>query len=121
MKRPAYKSAAYRAEVAAGMHSRNGRPHIFVQQVLKRHGTVTAWARIHCSRCCMGEAWHAYGGAGHRFVSLPIATASSWYSRRSKKSIPRRWAELIASEFVDETSGKSLVPATGRTWPNGIL
>ena len=100
MKRPAYKSAAYRAEVAAGMHSRNGRPHIFVQRVLKRHGTVTAWAKLR---------------------RVPVSTVASWYSRRSKKSIPRRWADLIASEFVDETSGKSLVPATGRTWPNGIL
>lgn len=88
----------WRASVAAGAHG--VRPHPFVREVLKRYGTVSAWARL-------------------RGVS--VKTVSSWYARRSKKTIPRRWADLIASEFRDEKSGRSLVPATVKTWPNGIL
>lgn len=109
----------WRASVAAGAHG--VRPHPFVREVLKRHGTVRAWAAIHCGTCGKSRAWHAYVAQDHAYRPLPLATASSWTAKGSKKTIPRRWADLIASEFVDEKSGKSLVPATRKTWPNGIL
>lgn len=78
--------------------------HSFVAAVLgdHRYGTVTAWAEAH---------------------DVPLSTVASWYSTnpRSKKTIPRHWADLIASEFLDKESGESLVPATAETWRNGIL
>lgn len=74
--------------------------HPFVREVLKRHGTISAWADAR---------------------KIPMSTVASWYSARRKKTIPRHWADLIASEFRDKLSGKSLLPATRETWPNGIL
>ncbi len=97
---PAFRDKSYRAAVSRGMHYRDQRsPCRFVQELLKQWPSVSSWARAR---------------------KVPLSTVASWYGKR-RKSIPRHWADLIASEFVDKVSGKSLVPATPETWPNGIL
>lgn len=103
------RTAAEKLSISRGMHEafnkrRRALAHPFVEAVLAdpRFGSITAWAE-----------WH----------DVPLSTVASWYSTnpRSKKTIPRLYADLIASEFLDKESGESLVPATTETWRNGIL
>ena len=52
---------------------------------------------------------------------LNVETAKSWLKKspRGARKVPRSWADRIAAEFVDE-KGRSEVPATAASWPNGI-
>lgn len=100
--------------------------HPFVRSVLAdpRWGSITAWAADHCSVCLgrrKAQPIHPNAEPRHVFRTVPLSTVASWYSDKRRKTIPRHWADLIASEFWDRMSGKSRLPANVRTWPNGIL
>ena len=71
---------------------RRGRPTVSKHPFPRAVGNVAAWARKHGLERETVKSWFAVGDAG--------------------RPIPARWAKLIEREHG--------VPATPRTWPNGI-
>lgn len=76
----------------------------FQAALIKRNLSVPEWARA------------------QRKPRVEVESAKSWVKRSSKgaRKIPRFWADRIADEFKDE-KGRSEVPATLASWPNGIM
>ncbi len=74
-------------------------PHPFTNALRARGLTITEWCEKN---------------------GLERGAVKSWYLASSAgRSIPKKWAEAIEAEFIDER-GKTLVPANRRTWKNGI-
>lgn len=74
-------------------------PHPFTAALRRRGRTVTEWAETN---------------------GLQRGEVKSWYlASTAGRTIPKKWAEAIEAEFVG-ADGKSEVPATRRTWKNGI-
>jgi hypothetical protein len=87
-----------------------GRPieggHPFTAWLASVNVTVTEWA-----------AAHKDPDTGRPYT---MERVKSWYRKRAPREIPRYAADLIASESTDEKTGRVAVPATRRTWKNGI-
>lgn len=75
----------------------------FQRALIKRNLSLPEWARA------------------QRRPAVEVETAKSWVKRSAKgaRKVPRSWADRIAIEFVDD-NGRSEVPATLASWPNGI-
>jgi hypothetical protein len=73
--------------------------------------TEHAWPRWLAAQGSSVDEWCEKHGVSRN-------TAKGWYTNRK---IPRKFADLIASESIDAATKKPALPATKRTWPNGIL
>lgn len=81
--------------------------HPFPAWLARINVTVTEWA-----------AAHKDPATGKPYTRERV---KSWFATGSGgREIPRHAADLIAQQSTDEKTGKCAVPATRRTWRNGI-
>src|SRR5678816_2634681 len=82
-------------------------PHAFAQWLRARNVTITEWA-----------ASHEDPDTGKPYKRERV---KSWIAEGTGgRPIPRPTADVIATEATDPATKRSAVPATKRTWPNGI-
>lgn len=97
-------------EIERGARPANRRPdtdHPFPAWLVSINVTVTEWAAANKDP----ETRKPY----------TRERVKSWYATGSgARAIPRHAADLIAQQSTDEKTGKVAVPATRRSWRNGI-
>lgn len=78
---------------------------------------LTAWTRALQARGLSPQEW----ARRQRKPPIEPETARAWVKRPGKggRPCPRFWADRIAAEFVD-ADGRTEVPATPESWPNGV-